>query len=205
MSAIVNPGGRVEPTAGTPAVDYEPFLPDKKYHKTSPPELLTLTQEQETVYQEVLKHFSAEGYVTPDLKDGDGKLTEEEKFFLVSPCYNLLVVYPCAEDLNRVQTYECFLRWVNGECFKSHTLDAVWTHSLDSFEPQSGTRPSVPRNSKPLSSGDVSTEFTTPSRSSLSKNTYVPLVHVRYAYLYNLNRVYLRYSVSKRVVIYIRV
>ena len=77
--------GLVEPVAGVPAVDYEPFLADKKHHKTSPPELLTLTQEQEVVYQEVFKHFSAEDYVTPGLKDGDGKLTEEEKFYLVSP------------------------------------------------------------------------------------------------------------------------
>jgi len=87
--------------AGTPAVDYEPFLADKKYHKTSPPEFLTLTQGQEAVYQEVFKHFSAEGYVIPDLKDGDGKLTEEESFYLVSPRSNPLVTSWCTEGLFR--------------------------------------------------------------------------------------------------------
>ena len=67
-----------------PIVDNEPFLPDQKYHKTSPPELLTLTGEQEAVYQEVLKHFVAEEYVIPDVKEGSGGLTEEERFYLVS-------------------------------------------------------------------------------------------------------------------------
>ena len=86
---IVESEGPIESMAGTPAVDYVPFLADKKYHKTSPPELLTLTQEQEAVYQEVFKHFSAEDYITPDLKDGDGKLTEEERFYLVSPTLSL--------------------------------------------------------------------------------------------------------------------
>lgn len=81
---VVGFEGPVEPVAGT-TVDYEPFLPDQKYHKTSPPELLTLTEEQEAVYQEVFKYFSAEDYAIPDLKEGDGKLTEEEKFYLVSP------------------------------------------------------------------------------------------------------------------------
>jgi hypothetical protein len=64
-------------------VDYEPFLADKKYNKTSPPRFLTLTEEQEAIYREVLKYFAAEGYGIPDLKGGDGKLTEAEKFYLV--------------------------------------------------------------------------------------------------------------------------
>ena len=83
-SDILKSEGPAEPVADTPAVDYEPFLADKKYHKTSPPEILTLTEEQEAVYQEVLNHFSAEDYAIPELKEGDGKLTEEEKFYLVS-------------------------------------------------------------------------------------------------------------------------
>ena len=94
--------GPAEPVASTPAVDYEPFLADKKYYKTSPPGLLTLTQEQEVVYQEVFKHFAAEGYVIPDLKGGDGNLTEEEKFYLVSPHFNHPTVYWCSEGSNRV-------------------------------------------------------------------------------------------------------
>jgi hypothetical protein len=89
---VVEFEGPVEPVADTTAVDYEPFLPDQKYHKTSPPELLTLTEEQEAVYKEVLKHFAAEDYVIPDLKEGDGKLTEEEKFYLVSPSVTPLAV-----------------------------------------------------------------------------------------------------------------
>lgn len=89
---VVRSEGPVESVAGTPAVDYEPFLADKRYHRTSPPEFLTLTQEQEAVYQEVFKHFSAEEYVISDLKDRDGKLTEEERFYLVSPRSNSLVV-----------------------------------------------------------------------------------------------------------------
>ena len=89
---VVRSEGPVESVAGTPAVDYEPFLADKRYHRTSPPEFLTLTQEQEAVYQEVFKHFSAEEYVISDLKDRDGRLTEEERFYLVSPRSNSLVV-----------------------------------------------------------------------------------------------------------------
>lgn len=73
-----------EPTA---AADYEPFLPDKKYYKTSPPDVLTLEKEQEATCQKVLEHFAAEDYVIPDLEDGDGKLTEEEKFYLVSSSF----------------------------------------------------------------------------------------------------------------------
>ena len=79
--------GPIEPVTHTPTVDYEPFLPDKKYHKTSPPELLTLTEKQEAVYQEVLNHFASEGYVIPGFEDGDGELTKEEKFYLVSPLF----------------------------------------------------------------------------------------------------------------------
>jgi hypothetical protein len=90
---IVEPEGPVKPVAGTIAVDYEPFLPDQKYHKTSPPELLTLTEGQEAVYQEVFKHFAAEDYVVLGLKEGDGKLAEEEKFYLVSPSFILSAVY----------------------------------------------------------------------------------------------------------------
>lgn len=75
--------GPVEAVANTPAVDYEPFLPDKKFHRTSPPDSLTLTEKQEVAYQEVLKHFASQSFVVPGLEDGDGKLTEEEKFYLV--------------------------------------------------------------------------------------------------------------------------
>lgn len=76
--------GPVESVADLPAVAYEPFLADKKYHKTSPPEFLTLTEEQEAIYQEVFKHFTTDSdYVIPGLKDGEGNLAEEEKFYLV--------------------------------------------------------------------------------------------------------------------------
>jgi len=77
--------GPAEPASGDALpVDYEPFLPDQKYHKTTPPEFLTLTEEQETAHQEVFKRFAVEDYVIPGLKDGEGKLTEEERFYLVS-------------------------------------------------------------------------------------------------------------------------
>lgn len=95
---IVKSEVSVEIVAGTPAVDYEPFLADKKYNKTSPPELLTLTQDQESVYQLVFKYFSSEDYVNPELEE-DGKLTEEEKFYLVSP----LFVMPCVGVLRRTR------------------------------------------------------------------------------------------------------
>jgi hypothetical protein len=75
-------------------VNHEPFLPDK-YHKTSPAELLILTEKQEAVYQDVLKHFAIEDYVIPGLGNEDGTLSEEEKFYLVSPLigYSLSSVY----------------------------------------------------------------------------------------------------------------
>ena len=81
--------GPVEHTiVATPTVDYEPFLADKKYHKTSLPTFLTSTGEQGAVYQEVFNRFSAEDYVIPRLmKDGDGKLAEEERFYLVSSAF----------------------------------------------------------------------------------------------------------------------
>ena len=95
-------------------VDYEPFLPHQKYHRTSPPEFLTLTEEQDAVYQEVFKHFTTEGYVIPGLEDEDGTLTEEEKFYLVSlPLSPFLWFIGGAEDSNHLQTHECFLRWVS--------------------------------------------------------------------------------------------
>jgi hypothetical protein len=75
--------GPVEPVADTPTVDYEPFLADKKYHKTSPPWFLTLTEAQEATYHKVLEHFTADGYVIPGLEGGDTELTEEEKYYLV--------------------------------------------------------------------------------------------------------------------------
>ena len=105
-------------------MDYEPFLPHQKYHKTSPPEFLTLTEEQEAVYQEVFKHFATEDYVIPGLKEGDGILTEEENFFLVSPSFILSRFISVAEDSNHLQTYECFLRWAYGtrRCMESHSL-----------------------------------------------------------------------------------
>ena len=65
-----------EKSAGK-VVDYEPFLPDQKYHRTSPPEFLTLTEEQNAVYQEVLEHFAVEDSVIPGIEEGDGRLTEE--------------------------------------------------------------------------------------------------------------------------------
>lgn len=82
-------------------MDYEPFLPPQKYHKTSPPEFLTLTEEQDAVYQEVFNHFATEGYVIPGLEDEDGILTEEEKFYLVSLPLSPFLRFPGgAEDLN---------------------------------------------------------------------------------------------------------
>lgn len=104
-------------------VDYEPFLPDQKYHKTSPPEYLTLTEEQDAIYQEVLKHFATEGYVIPDLRDEDGTLTEEERFYLVSPPLSSFSQFiGGAEDSNRCQTYECFLRCSRRRCARNATV-----------------------------------------------------------------------------------
>ena len=169
----------VIPVVDTPAVDYEPFLPDKKYTKTSPPELLTLTEKQEAIYQEVLAHFASADYVIPGVGDADGGLTEEERFYLVSP---LLMTSPTGhtEDLNGVQTYECFLRWANCIVEQPHH-NLICSRSLGFFEPQGGTPATASQNSKPPSSGDASTEYTTPSPSNRSKNTYVPFSesHVR--------------------------
>jgi len=49
-----------------------PFLADKRYQRPSPSQFLALAKEQDTIYQEVLKHFAAESYVIPGLQDGDG-------------------------------------------------------------------------------------------------------------------------------------
>ena len=80
--------GPVEHTiVATPTVDYEPFLADKKYHKTSLPTFLTSTEGQGAVYQEVFNYFVAEDYAILGPKDGDGKLTEEERSCLVSSAF----------------------------------------------------------------------------------------------------------------------
>ena len=49
-------------------------------HATVPPNL-KLTDAQQKLYDELLKHFSGADYALPDVEDG--ALTEEEKFWLV--------------------------------------------------------------------------------------------------------------------------
>ena len=133
--------GPVKPAAGGAVVDYEPFLPDQKYHRTSPPELLTLTEEQDAVYQEVLKYYAAEDYVIPDLEEGEGKLTEEERFYLVS-LFSSLCRVGGAEDSNHLQTYECFLRCDKRDEQIATVCDSI-VPFLGSFEPQVGTQPTA--------------------------------------------------------------
>ena len=159
-------------------IDYEPFLADKKFNKTSPPAFLTLIEAHKTVYQEVFKHFSAEDFVIPDFEDGDGKLTEEERYYLVSSLFIRPAVCLGTENLSRFQSYECFLRLVIWERLKPRVLTLSWPSSLDSLGPQSGMQPTASRGSKPLSNGDASTESTIPSRLSPSKNTCVIYAYV---------------------------
>ena len=92
--------GPVESVADAPVIDYEPFLADKKFHKTSPPQFLTLTEEREVMYQEVLNHFTAEGYLIPGLGDGDQRLTEEEKFYLVRSSFDIYCLLDCAHGFD---------------------------------------------------------------------------------------------------------
>lgn len=63
---------------------YEPLPISRPTEKLAgpPPKGLELTPEQEKVYNEVLNHFTADGYQLPCEKDS--ALKEQEKFWLVS-------------------------------------------------------------------------------------------------------------------------
>ena len=58
--------------------------PDISFDPATPPPVLQLTDAQQKIYDDVLKHFDREDYVLPDTKDG--ALTEEEKFWLSWEC-----------------------------------------------------------------------------------------------------------------------
>ncbi|KII85022.1 hypothetical protein PLICRDRAFT_31859 [Plicaturopsis crispa FD-325 SS-3] len=61
---------------------YTPIPPPATPANAKAPE--SLTESQDAMYQEVYKHFSSPDYALPDLEDG--KLTEEEKFWLSQEC-----------------------------------------------------------------------------------------------------------------------
>ncbi len=59
--------------------------PDIQFDPAVLPPTLKLTDAQQKLYDEALKHLDSEDYVLPDVEDG--ALTEEEKFWLVRlPC-----------------------------------------------------------------------------------------------------------------------
>lgn len=121
----------VIPVAYTPAVDYEPFLPDKKYHKTSPPELLTLTEKQEAIYQEVLAHFASADYVIPGVEDADGGLTEEEKFYLTYECFLRFLRATRWDARSCITKLEAALKWRREYgIYDTLTLESIKEHCL---------------------------------------------------------------------------
>ena len=61
--------------------------PDIPFDPAVLPPSLKLTDTQQKLYDEVLKHFDAEEYVLPGFEDG--ALTEEEKFWLVRLPFSL--------------------------------------------------------------------------------------------------------------------
>jgi len=124
--------GPVEPVPEAPAVDYEPFLPDKKYNKTSPPQFLVLTEEQETVYREVLNHFADEGYAIPGIKNEDGKLTEEERFYLTYECFLRFLRASKWNAPDCITKLEAALKWRREYgIYDTLTLDSIKEHCLN--------------------------------------------------------------------------
>ena len=67
---------------------YEPLPPPEiPFDPVVLPPNLRLTDSQQKLYDDVLKHFSNEEYVLPDVENG--ALTEDEKFWLVRPSERL--------------------------------------------------------------------------------------------------------------------
>ena len=63
---------------------YEPLPPPEiPFDPAVLPPNLQLTDSQQKLYDDVLKHFSNEAYALPDVENG--ALTEDEKFWLVRP------------------------------------------------------------------------------------------------------------------------
>lgn len=123
--------GPVESVTDTSTVDYEPFLPDTKYHKTSPPASSTLTEKQEAVYQEVLKHFATEDYVIPGLENEDGDLTEEEKFYLTYECFLRFLRATRWDTRSCIAKLEATLKWRREYgIYDTLTLDSIKEHCL---------------------------------------------------------------------------
>jgi len=90
-----------------------------------------LTQEQEAVYQEVFKYFSAEDYVIPDLKDGDGKLTEEERFYLTYECFLRFLRASKWDATNCIKKLEATLKWRREYgIYNTLTLESIKEHCL---------------------------------------------------------------------------
>jgi len=120
------------PPAGGAVVDYEPFLPDQKYHKTSPPKLLTVTEEQDVVYREVFKHFAAEDYAIPDIKGGDGGLTEEERFYLTHECFLRFLRATGWNAANCIKKLEATLKWRREYgIYDTLTVESIKEHCLN--------------------------------------------------------------------------
>jgi CRAL/TRIO, N-terminal domain len=63
---------------------YTPVPPKASYFDEDP--RATLSSEQEPMYNEVLAHFTKEGYLLPNVESSEGALTEKEKFWLSREC-----------------------------------------------------------------------------------------------------------------------
>lgn len=73
----------------TPTVVQQLVTPVPNLAGTVKPQGTDLTAAQQRTYDAVLAHFSAADYELPGVNDGDAKLAEEERFWLVRdpPCH----------------------------------------------------------------------------------------------------------------------
>ena len=67
------------------------------------PSQLQLTETQQALYDDVLKHFDQDGYVLPGVEDG--ALTEAEKFWLVRPDETVIMQRSNACNHSRASAY----------------------------------------------------------------------------------------------------
>jgi len=83
------------------------------------------------VYQEVFKHFAAEDYTIPDLEDGEGKLTEEERFYLTHECFLRFLRASRWNAANSIKKLEAALKWRREYgIYDSLTVDSIKEHCL---------------------------------------------------------------------------
>ncbi|CDO72479.1 hypothetical protein BN946_scf184980.g20 [Trametes cinnabarina] len=97
-------------TAETDKIYVAPAPPHISFDPAVLPPQLQLTDSQQALYDEVLKHFDKEDYVLPGVDDG--ALTDEEKFWLSCECIlRFIRAVKWASPLAAIKRLEGTLKW----------------------------------------------------------------------------------------------